>query len=158
MTAAAPIADAPLVRVTLREGAADALRAAVLSGHLPPGAPVVEVALARTLGISRAPLREAIRELLEEGLLVQHRAWGGVSVAPLDAVIAQELYTLRATLEIFAFECAWERRDAGFRSALAQRHDATRRRWCDAAPGPRSGGRSDQSARPRSAPRASAAA
>ena len=124
MTAAAPIADAPLVRVTLREGAADALRAAVLSGHLPPGAPVVEVALARTLGISRAPLREAIRELLEEGLLVQHRAWGGVSVAPLDAVIAQELYTLRATLEIFAFECAWERRDAGFRSALAQRHDA----------------------------------
>jgi len=124
MSAAAPIAGAPLARVTLREGAADALRAAVLSGRLPPGAPVVEVALARALGISRAPLREAIRELLEEGLLVQPRAWGGVSVAPLDAVVARELYTLRTTLEIFAFECAWERRDTAFRAALALRQGA----------------------------------
>lgn len=126
MSTTAPIADAPLGRVTLREGAADALRAAVLSGRLPPGTPVVEVALARALGISRAPLREAIRELLEEGLLVQQRAWGGVSVAPLDAVVARELYTLRTTLEIFAFECAWDRRDAAFRAALALRHGALR--------------------------------
>ncbi len=124
MNAPAPIADAPLARVTLRQGAAHALRAAVLSGRLAPGAPVVEVTLARALGISRAPLREAIRELLEEGLLVQQRAWGGVSVAPLDAVVARELYTLRTALEIFAFECAWDRRDAAFRAALAERHDA----------------------------------
>lgn len=124
MSASAPIADAPLARVTLRQGAADALRAAVLSGRLPPGAPVVEVALARAFGISRAPLREAIRELLEEGLLVQQRSWGGVSVAPLDAVVARELYTLRTTLEIFAFECAWDRRDTDFRAALALRHEA----------------------------------
>lgn len=124
MSASAPIADAPLARVTLRQGAADALRAAILSGRLAPGAPVVEVALARALGISRAPLREAIRELLEEGFLVQQRAWGGVSVAPLDAVVARELYTLRTTLEIFAFECAWDRRDTAFRAALAQRHAA----------------------------------
>ena len=74
MTGAATIANQPLPRVTLREGAADALRQAVLSGRLAPGAPVVEAALARVLGISRAPLREAIRELLEEGLLVQPRA------------------------------------------------------------------------------------
>ena len=124
MSAAAPIADAPLARATLREGAADAMRAAVLSGRLAPGAPVVEVALARALGISRAPLREAIRELLEEGLLVQQRAWGGVTVAPLDATVARELYTLRTTLEIFAFECAWDRRDAAFRAALVHRRDA----------------------------------
>jgi DNA-binding GntR family transcriptional regulator len=124
VTSAAPIADAPLARVTLRQGAADALRAAVLSGRLAPGAPVVEVALARALGISRAPLREAIRELLEEGLLVQQRAWGGVTVAPLDATVARELYTLRTTLEIFAFELVWEHRGAAFRAALAERHTA----------------------------------
>lgn len=124
MSAPASIADAPLARATLREGAADAMRAAVLSGRLAPGAPVVEVALARALGISRAPLREAIRELLEEGLLVQQRAWGGVTVAPLDATVARELYTLRTTLEIFAFECAWDRRDAAFRAALVHRRDA----------------------------------
>lgn len=124
MSAPASIADAPLARATLREGAADAMRAAVLSGRLAPGAPVVEVALARALGISRAPLREAIRELLEEGLLVQQRAWGGVTVAPLDATVARELYTLRTSLEIFAFECAWDRRDAAFRAALVHRRDA----------------------------------
>ena len=116
------LAAQPLPRVTLREGAADALRQAILTGQLAPGAAVVEAALARALGISRAPLREAIRALLEEGLLVQSRAWGGVSVAPLDATVARELYTLRTTLEIFAFETAWDRRDAGFRAALGSRH------------------------------------
>jgi DNA-binding GntR family transcriptional regulator len=115
---------APLPRATLREGAADALRGAILTGRLAPGAPVVEAALARALGISRAPLREAIRELLDEGLLVQQRAWAGVTVAPLDATVARELYTLRTTLEIFAFETAWDRRGEGFRTALAERHAA----------------------------------
>jgi DNA-binding GntR family transcriptional regulator len=124
MSTTLPLAALPLPRVTLREGAADALRAAVLSGRLGPGAPVVEAALARALGISRAPLREAIRALLEEGLLVQQRAWGGVTVAPLDATVARELFTLRTTLEVFAFELAWDRRNAAFRASLAERHAA----------------------------------
>jgi DNA-binding GntR family transcriptional regulator len=113
---------AALPRITLRDRAAAALREAVLSGTLPPGAAVVEAALARDLGISRAPLREAIRQLLEEGLLVQPRAWGGVTVAPVDAKVATELYTLRTALEIFAFEQLWDRRDAAFRAELARRH------------------------------------
>jgi len=113
----------PLPRRTLRDHAAEALRDAVLSGRLAPGTPVVEVTLARDLGISRAPLREAVRQLLEEGLLVQPRAWGGVTVAPLDAKVANELYTLRTALEIFAFEQAWPRRDAAFRAELRRRHD-----------------------------------
>jgi DNA-binding GntR family transcriptional regulator len=113
---------APLPRVTLRDRAAASLREAILSGQLEPGAPVVELTVARDLGISRAPLREAIRELLDEGLLVQPRAWGGVTVAPLDAVVARELYTLRTALEVFAFEQLWPRRDAAFRAALARRH------------------------------------
>jgi DNA-binding GntR family transcriptional regulator len=115
---------AALPRITLRDRAADALREAVLAGRLPPGAPVVEVALARDLGISRAPLREAIRQLLEEGLLVQPRAWAGVTVAPVDAKVATELYTLRTALEIFAYEQAWEKREAAFRDELRRRHAA----------------------------------
>jgi DNA-binding GntR family transcriptional regulator len=111
-----------LPRITLRDRAAEALRGAVLTGQLPPGAPVVEVALARDLGISRAPLREAIRQLLEEGLLVQPRAWAGVTVAPVDAKMATELYTLRTALEIFAFEQLWEKRDGRFRAELRRRH------------------------------------
>lgn len=113
---------APLPRITLRDRAAASLREAILSGRLEPGAAVVELTLARDLGISRAPLREAIRELLEEGLLVQPRAWGGVTVAPLDATVARELYTLRTALEVFAFEQLWPRRDARFRAELARRH------------------------------------
>jgi DNA-binding GntR family transcriptional regulator len=111
-----------LPRITLRDRAAEALRDAVLTGQLPPGAPVVEVALARDLGISRAPLREAIRQLLEEGLLVQPRAWAGVTVAPVDAAMATELYSLRTALEIFAFEQIWENRDTKFRAELRRRH------------------------------------
>ncbi|MBM3532185.1 MAG: GntR family transcriptional regulator [Alphaproteobacteria bacterium] len=124
MSDTSPRIDRPLPRVTLREGAAHALRQTVLTGRLAPGAPVVEAALARSLGISRAPLREAIRELLDEGLLVQHRAWGGVTVAPLDATVARELYTLRTALEVFAFEHVWDRRDDAFRSALSKSHAA----------------------------------
>ncbi|WP_368417394.1 GntR family transcriptional regulator [Falsiroseomonas sp.] len=110
-----------LPRITLRDRAAEALRDAVLSGRLLPGTAVVEVTLARELGISRAPLREAIRQLLEEGLLAQARAWGGVTVAPVDAKVAGELYTLRTTLEIFAFEQLWDRRDLAFRAELHRR-------------------------------------
>jgi len=124
MSSARALTAGPLPRVTLREGAAEALRQAILSGQLPPGAPVVEAALARSLGISRAPLREAIRALLEDGLVVQHRAWGGVTVAPLDTKVAQELYTLRTTLEVFAFELIWDHRDAAFRTKLGERHAA----------------------------------
>ena len=82
---------AQLPRLTLRDRAAEALREAVLSGRLGPGAPLVELTLARELGISRAPLREAIRQLVEEGLLVQHRAWGGITVAPLASRRARAL-------------------------------------------------------------------
>ncbi len=115
---------APLPRLTLRDRAASALREAILSGRLEPGAAVVELGIARELGISRAPLREAIRELLDEGLLVQPRAWGGVSVAPLDAKVARELYTLRTALEVFAYEQLWPRRDRAFRTELTRRHAA----------------------------------
>ena len=47
-----------------------------------------------------------------------------MTVAPLDATVAQELYTLRTTLEVFAFELVWGHRGAAFRAALAERQAA----------------------------------
>lgn len=53
----------------LREQVRDELRNAILSGAMPPGAKVGEAETAAALSVSRTPVREAIRELAEEGLL-----------------------------------------------------------------------------------------
>lgn len=53
----------------LYEGVADSIRERILAHQLPPGSPVDEVALARHYGVSRTPVREAIKVLVNEGLL-----------------------------------------------------------------------------------------
>lgn len=53
----------------LYEGVADAIRDRIFAHDLPPGTPVDEVALARYYGVSRTPVREAIKVLVNEGLL-----------------------------------------------------------------------------------------
>jgi DNA-binding GntR family transcriptional regulator len=113
---------APLPRVTLRARAVDALRGAVLDGRLKPGQAVIEAQIARDLDISRAPLREALRQLIDEGLLTQERAWSGVFVTPLTAQLAHELFTMRTAIEILAFEEVWPRRDDAFVTGLTARH------------------------------------
>ena len=55
----------PLSAIVLRT-----LREAIIDGRLAPGEPVVEAQLSRQLGVSRAPLREALRTLENEGLIV----------------------------------------------------------------------------------------
>jgi DNA-binding GntR family transcriptional regulator len=62
---------APAGAATLWQGAAEAVRRAIVSGELQDGVRVSEASLAETLGVSRAPVRDAIRVLLREGLLQQ---------------------------------------------------------------------------------------
>jgi DNA-binding GntR family transcriptional regulator len=85
----------------LRERVADVLREAILDGALPPGAPLVEKAIAQDLAISRAPVREAIRMLAQEGL-VESVAYRGSSVRRLRARDVTEVYSMRGLLERFA--------------------------------------------------------
>jgi DNA-binding GntR family transcriptional regulator len=73
----------------------------ILSADLPPGVRVNEGALARELGISRTPLREALFGLEREGLVVSH-ARRGFFVSPLDVKDAREVYPLLASLESLA--------------------------------------------------------
>ncbi len=119
-------ADAPAFKVahvpksTLREHIADGLRGAILRGDIAPGSPIVESALAGQFRVSRGPLREAIRQLVDEGLLITV-AYTGTSVIDLSVEDVREIYSLRIALETFAFEYAWDRRDAGFTRALQQR-------------------------------------
>ena len=56
----------------MRDRIADTIRNAILNGELVPGQRITETEVAEQLGTSRAPVREAIRELVNEGFLQQH--------------------------------------------------------------------------------------
>ena len=90
-----------LVELTLRR-----LRHEILSGALAPGERLVEEHLTQRFGISRAPLREALRHLAEQGL-IEHLPRRGVRVAELSAADADELFALRNVLERHAVQTAF---------------------------------------------------
>lgn len=81
---------ADLVYSRLREG--------ILHGRLTPGLVVSQVQLARELGVSRTPLREAVRMLQREGL-VEGKANRMVRVTPLSVQDIEELYAVRIANE-----------------------------------------------------------
>jgi DNA-binding GntR family transcriptional regulator len=107
----------------LRAHVAERLRTAILAGDIAPGTPLIETALSEHFDVSRGPLREALRQLIEEGLVVTV-PYTGTHVAPLSVGDVQEIYSLRTALETFAFEQVWPRRDDRFRAELRRRNDA----------------------------------
>jgi DNA-binding GntR family transcriptional regulator len=112
-----------LPKATLRAHIAERLRAAILAGDITPGSPLIETDLSTRFDVSRGPLREALRQLVEEGLLVTV-PYTGTRVASLSLEDVREIYSLRTALEIFAFEQIWDRRDDRFRAELRRRNDA----------------------------------
>jgi GntR family transcriptional regulator of gluconate operon len=105
---------------TLSERAADVLRSHILGGHLASGERVVEARIARELGISRGPVREALKQLRAEGL-VRDEPRRGSFVVKLNADDVAEIYELRAAIETRAVRVlATERNPA----ALQRLHDA----------------------------------
>jgi DNA-binding GntR family transcriptional regulator len=112
-------AEDGLEATSLVELAARRLRGEILSGRLAPGERLVEEQLTRRFGTSRAPLREALRLLGQQGL-VEHLPRRGVRVAALSARDIDELFGLRDALEQYAVRIAL---DAGRRpepAALAR--------------------------------------
>jgi DNA-binding GntR family transcriptional regulator len=83
---------------SLVELAVEHLRRDILSGRTDPGERLVEEQLTRRLGISRAPLREAMRLLAQQGL-VEHIPRRGARVAILSDDDVRELYEVRDVLE-----------------------------------------------------------
>jgi DNA-binding GntR family transcriptional regulator len=77
------------------------LRAAILNGEIPQGARVIEAQIAKALDISRAPVREAVNRLLQEGLL-ETRTHHGPSVIRMTPEKIRWLYDLRAAIEALA--------------------------------------------------------
>jgi DNA-binding GntR family transcriptional regulator len=90
------------------ESLVDALRERVLTGRYAPGSRLVQEDLAETFGVSRIPLREALRRLEGEGLVVISPNRGAIvrPLAPKDVV---DLYDLRLALETLALRRAAER-------------------------------------------------
>ncbi|WP_232825489.1 GntR family transcriptional regulator [Albibacillus kandeliae] len=111
-----------LARRTFREQIVEALRGSIISGELAPGTPIVESDMARTFGVSRGPLREALGDLIKEGLLVTI-PYTGTHVVDLSLDEVNEIFSLRTELEIFAFRQLWEKRDAAYFEELNRRHD-----------------------------------
>lgn len=90
-----------LEKTSLREQALVALRRAITSGELEPGRHLVETELSERLGISRGTLREALRQLEQEGL-VSAGPRGRLSVRHLDAKEIRDIFSVRAALEALA--------------------------------------------------------
>jgi len=99
---------APIENLPLRVQIADRLRAAILSGRLRPGTGLVETALAEKMNVSRAPIREAI-QILENDGLVETIAYKGKRVKPLSAREVSEIYSLREVYEVMAVKRILER-------------------------------------------------
>lgn len=94
--------SAPLVRA---KTTVEALRDKILRGDLAPGTPLREQSWAETLNVSRNTLREALRDLVAEGL-IEHRAHHGATVRALNPAEIKEIYAIRATLELRGISCS----------------------------------------------------
>lgn len=93
------------IKHTLADDLRSKLVNAIIEGELPQGSKISEVALAGRYGVSRGPLREAIRDL--EGMhLVERRPHAGVSVVSLGLEELMEIYTIRESLEGMAARLA----------------------------------------------------
>ncbi|WP_406457918.1 GntR family transcriptional regulator [Streptomyces sp. NBC_01622] len=83
----------------------DVLRERIVEGELPPGTPLRDVALSAELGVSRNTLREALRTLYDEGLVVQ-QLHKGTAVKTLSAEDVTDIYIARRTLELSAVDAS----------------------------------------------------
>src|SRR5689334_5534825 len=88
----------PVKTVTLRENVAEVLIHAILSGKFKPGDRLNESELGRQLRVSRAPIREALHQLQEQGL-VMNQPRRGMFVVSLNDVDIQKINSLRLILE-----------------------------------------------------------
>ncbi|MCC6309493.1 MAG: GntR family transcriptional regulator [Trueperaceae bacterium] len=94
-------------RKNLTEHIVSVLTERIIQGTYPPGAPLREIEIADDLGVSRSPLREALRVLSQQGL-VEIAPGKGARVAPLTVRAAGEFYDVRAVLEAYCTRLAVE--------------------------------------------------
>ena len=92
----------------LRDVVFNTLRNAILTGELSPGERLMEIKLADQLGVSRTPIREAIRKLELEGLVV-NTPRKGAEVANISAEDLRDVLEVRRSLEVLAIRLACDK-------------------------------------------------
>ena len=116
------VEDEPGARIeqpSLVDLAAEKIRDLVLAGTLKPGERVREAWLSGQLGISRPPLREAIRVLIHQGLL-ERMPRRGISVVSLTETDIRDIYSLRSVLDRFALELSVPVKDSAMLEPLRE--------------------------------------
>jgi DNA-binding GntR family transcriptional regulator len=103
------IGDPPLAAVSVRDALAAALRAQILSGALAAGTKVIEEEVARTYEVARPTARQAIHDLVFEGLL-RRRPNRSAEIPILTADDVREIYATRELIEIDAMRRLTEQR------------------------------------------------
>jgi DNA-binding GntR family transcriptional regulator len=103
----------------------DELENAILTGSMPPGQRLDELSLAQRFGVSRTPIREALRQLEMAGL-VEIRPRRGAVVAELGAERLVQMFEVMAGLEGIAGRMAARRHTEDDRHALQRAHEACR--------------------------------
>lgn len=93
---------------TLKDNVIDIIRQSIIAGSLAPGLELNQTLIAEKLGVSRGPVREALGQLEQEGL-IESTPYKGVVVTHLTRRYVQELYSVRAALEVMAADRAVER-------------------------------------------------
>ena len=84
--------------VALSEQVYQVVRGMIVSGRMRPGEAVIEATLAARLGVSRTPVREALKRISDEGL-VDVFAQNGTFIAPISRKALEEAYVIRTALE-----------------------------------------------------------
>jgi len=92
----------------IQDAVANRIRQMILNGHLKPGDRLRQDALANTFGVSTMPIREALRQLQAEGLVV-FRPRRGATVARFTVSDYEDIYQIREALETLA--CQWIAKD-----------------------------------------------
>ena len=105
----------------LRDVVFQTLRKAIITGSLSPGERLMEISLAKQLGVSRTPVREAIRKLELEGLVVMIPR-KGARVAGITEGSLQDVMEIRSALEEFAVVLACRRIDEEGKGAMIRAH------------------------------------
>lgn len=106
---------------SLAEHIAQDLESKIIAGNLEPGQRVVEEELCRSFGVSRSPVREALR-ILESRGFVHREPRRGVSVTKITIKEAEDIYTIRARLDSLAVYLAIRNNKPGVLRKLKKLH------------------------------------
>jgi len=136
----AGVATAPLERIDrtrpLRQQIYAIIRRMILTGEFAPSSIIDEKAIALQLGVSRTPVREAVKKLSDENL-VEVKAQSATVVAPIDRRLIREAFLIRRALEVESIGFAAERMNDRHAERLEElnllhTHAIQRRRYVDA--------------------------